>query len=979
MSATCARRIAAVLGPKAAGPSADSPKAEPEPDPSVDSDDSDHEPDTHEPHMKFLEHMLLDEYVSGARGNSVSAAIEGFQQFWPGKMNVRVVPRVFAETSTEVDSYGAGKVLAEKLRSLADSTSDPRRTWDATLGPISAELSFPYLIVVGPDGTSAHGVGFLVFVEHSEVVVRYANTGYGATRCGNDAIVVVQTWHGGSVLKYIEFARTTHLSVAAFEQFVEFLKELPGYVDSCPLARSRGGPRHLWLATAAGEGTVVASPQRGGSCSYGCVLWLLRELDPARGEFTETEMKRLGLAYLATASFSYRALESRDCVRLMEAAAHAYAGLEPFKREVESLRAAVRAAELREHAAMLADRTASTYSKVIYKGHYVPEITFPVGPEPFATIAEAGEWCRLVSIWLRYAFGRLTRFVDSESGVRACELAVYYLFLEKARAVLVGRELGDEECSAETIVHFATFLGRLETPPESARGMLFRVARLAIRNVRSEARSAESEPEFELRAPDPPESPFPWVVAEHRALARESRGIEHLLFDDRTVHEDATTHGEMPSRVYVCEWLEFQQGNLEGFMWRAFIERMATKERQALNVAVLFACGFSSRAKKIRLVHEKYFDQVADDDSGSRVGSLEKRRERDPHFHETRETRVYLRLSTEDRAALHGREAPDDDTKHVQMAIGMEEGEQIAQGALRDLEAWAESEHAAWRSPEFRRMARARTLVYCAGKYLEPACRTRGSIENLDALIHEGATGGLAGLAALRRGDVGTLCARLLDSDDLNDTERLEVIYAARRGLVAAMLREIGASVDNTDSYPSEELLPFRLTTENGVRPAKWGISVRQPGRALVFECAGGVRGSVAQALRLARVEHAHWKYARHYEIEACGAKITFRDKCTVKTGALEYVLETMPSEWSSLWYTTPHAACFPVRRNGQLFLAAFVCATPKPLQVGIWFGDAEQPEPAETMRGTHFVVPFDAAGVMPACSALEAHTLLCA
>jgi hypothetical protein len=71
-----------------------------------------------------------------------------------------------------------------------------------------------------------------------------------------------------------------------------------------------------------------------------------------------------------------------------------------------------------------------------------------------------------------------------------------------------------------------------------------------------------------------------------------------------------------------------------------------------------------------------------------------------------------------------------------------------------------------------------------------------------------------------------------------------------------------------------------------------------------------------------------------------------FRDKLTLKSGALEYELETIPSEWSSLWYTTPHAACFPVRRNGQLFLAAFVCTTPKPLTEGIWFGDAAQPRP---------------------------------
>ena len=56
-----------------------------------------------------------------------------------------------------------------------------------------------------------------------------------------------------------------------------------------------------------------------------------------------------------------------------------------------------------------------------------------------------------------------------------------------------------------------------------------------------------------------------------------------------------------------------------------------------------------------------------------------------------------------------------------------------------------------------------------------------------------------------------------------------------------------------------------------------------------------------------------HWQYADRHEIEACGVQIAFLPGAEAKIG--EYVIDTAPSEWSSLYYRTFHAAVFPVRK----------------------------------------------------------------
>ena len=70
-------------------------------------------------HVRFLEHMLLDEYVSGDRGNTVEAAVHGFRTFWP-----RGMPTVLPSTTTHAKRYShhdKPEILQEDL----DACTDP--------------------------------------------------------------------------------------------------------------------------------------------------------------------------------------------------------------------------------------------------------------------------------------------------------------------------------------------------------------------------------------------------------------------------------------------------------------------------------------------------------------------------------------------------------------------------------------------------------------------------------------------------------------------------------------------------------------------------------------------------------------------------------------------------------------------------------------------------------------------------------------
>ena len=122
---------------------------------------------THKPveHVRFLEHMLLDEYVANDRGNAVETAVRGFQELWPAKMPT-VVPRVTNEDSqTFKGTKGIGDVGAA-LETMGRSSERP--TWPGDP---------PYLVVVGPSGDVKHAVAWLV----TESDCFYSNTGAGAS------------------------------------------------------------------------------------------------------------------------------------------------------------------------------------------------------------------------------------------------------------------------------------------------------------------------------------------------------------------------------------------------------------------------------------------------------------------------------------------------------------------------------------------------------------------------------------------------------------------------------------------------------------------------------------------------------------------------------------------------------------------------------------------------------------------------------
>jgi hypothetical protein len=286
----------------------------------------------------------------------------------------------------------------------------------------------------------------------------------------------------------------------------------------------------------------------------------------------------------------------------------------------------------------------------------------------------------------------------------------------------------------------------------------------------------------------------------------------------------------------------------------------------------------------------------------------------------------YIALSIADRVAASGGEGGANDATSGRMRILLDD-ENIARMDVDELVGWAELERSLWESEDFEKAAKYRTVEYVADKFLNHPTVHAWDLTNLNKLIDwEGA---LASLAAIKKGQFpGKLT---------NEQMR----YAARTGrslemIVAAMS---GHEVSGDAVYDISGKSTHRPSKKGGAKVhsvrLKSVLSVTQDERRLVFECKGGVRGTITLALDLAGVQSEHWKYTSgnhngKYMIQANGVRIWIRkDKATIeakdKATIREYEVDTSPSEWSSLWYTTPCAAVFPVTRAGTRSLAVFV------------------------------------------------------
>jgi hypothetical protein len=259
-----------------------------------------------EQHVRFIEHMLLEEHVACDRGNTVEKATAGFRAFWPHKVN-------FVERACVAR---VGDIDAELKRVL-------NAPFDADAAVASWKTATPFVVVVGPQGSSPHAVAFLVTEESGGRACYYANTGLGAEPFGS-AIRTTLKWTGDTILAFVEFARTHALSDAQWTTLVRYIKlHVPGYDYGYRTWRPVVRDKLLTFAQYENVGgQIVAFAQRGATCSYNCVLWLiggvLLSQEDALG--AEKTMKRRAVGALA----AYDGAD-RSVLRIMEAVAHVYA------------------------------------------------------------------------------------------------------------------------------------------------------------------------------------------------------------------------------------------------------------------------------------------------------------------------------------------------------------------------------------------------------------------------------------------------------------------------------------------------------------------------------------------------------------------------------------------------------------------------------------------------------------------------------
>jgi hypothetical protein len=997
-----------------------------------------HESELGVPFMRFLEHMLLDEHAAPDRGNGVHTAVEGFRQFWGKGKDAHGRNR-------DIPTHVAPRTAALFLPHwhVKNAVQDAPNEYDTSIPGEWGEP--PYLIVVGPECASPHAVAFLVSVTESLVTCHYANTGRGATPCkGSRGRVLVRKWVGHAIIPLIKLALARSFDDAGFDAYADQLSGVEGYVEPCIAWDGVEHDGRLLLAQYAQEGgTVVSLPQRGGTCTYGCVLWLIGPIMHTRetAREMELEMKRRAVVYLTSVTnLGYRNLFHRDVLRVMEATVATYADYAPLAVELAALRARIDQTFHELHGRMLSDsRGAKTvFYHRIRRQAAQGELALDMGTDPFDSIASAGVWCGALMRWL---------------GTMNTPASLYCLFLHKAREVLCVSELrgvpSNDECTHVVVIakylslYGLSTIGLENAGAETAMGMLVRCARVA---ARAHARVVPVDGATCLAMP---RSAFPWVVAETRALEIELRDCAYRNLD-------AGASGQAPEgqtdALVVRGALEFERGEVSSVVWGGFCEYMARPESAALS-AVLFLCSVSEQGDEglirarhalirdhhlVRLTvsdgklgYEKPYDPPrlvpvfrylvpCESDGGFHADKELKKSTKSSVDAPAGETEMesYMRHSTDDRTHLLGgasapraRKTPRRENmagELLQMDLDTRSGDWVAQSDVVELERWVDAEHAAWHGDGFRAMAAHRSLQYCAGKYLIPMSRGRlASTERLDSLLESAPDSEWAALMrAVHAGDLAPLKAELEKRSQAPQSALLALHYAVLKGHAPALFRAeiLLVSADGDVRYSADaRLTPYPLTLKAGasIRKGDSGnshISVRTAGsggeRRLAFECDGGVRGTVVWALRLANVPSLHWRYStRRYEIHACGVVIRFRTggdtRPTIEVDGGVYSVDARPSEWSSLWYTTPYAAVLPVRdARGALSLAVFM-STSADLGAaagGIWFtycsgrrwkgARAVLTGPA---MGEFFVVPFDAAGVMPSCSHARARVLLLA
>ena len=1006
--AGCAQRIAALLGrsePRLQGPSGPSgPSA-----PSVPAEPIHNSTE----HLQFLEHMLLEEFVAPDRGNTVIKAIRGFQQFWKSPVGVTFVPEVEAKAkSTPIATASASSLedimaaeLAKDKESKGSLTTSILRKWGG-----DTEYPRRLVIIAGPGGATPHAVAFLITQKtpQDQHKIHYANTGLGAKTCGKGLIKTTCRWDGTKIVPLIEYARHTVLNNDQFDRYVTFLEKVPGFNDVCLKWDPSVTDRTLTLAQYAKKnGTIVSFPQRGGTCTYNCVLWLVGGILLTKDAAVKAErsMKIRGMQYLAAYRPSEGAkvrVETRNCLRVMEAAAHAYKECAWCTAEAAALARAVD-----ESFESMSTWMHDAYDEREYT-HKLPKldrakIDFDLDPEQFETAEEAAVWSEQAYNWIIA--------VDTEE-LDAIHVPLYYLFLHKARTVLCVDPPAAE--SPETIVRIAKFLAKCRGPitEEVARGMLARCARLAAIPLRSQAKSTG----WDVRLQGAIElSSLPWVAQEHRSLLGETAGLAHLLVTGGDISGSGSETDKRPDITCDAKLVFTPHNVTQPLFWNAFAAKMSDPSHAALNITLIFlsfwGSGWGHDADMVVKASDGTLKIKSTSGSGWNTVELvikTKFQKKGILFHGAPKIvgpmRTYLHLSTLDVDAMSSgfrvaSSAKSEETRTpAAMVVPVYHTDQIAIGDVDELDKWGELEHASWTSDirtkelrsRFREMAARRGLAYCAAKFLTPACRRRGPLDNLDALIAENEDKDPASelFRALRDGRVETLVARLRGTGSLLPHESLALHYAVARDQVKNLVPQM-TTLGEADTFPQLSNLPIVLTAANGARNENGMLTVTQAGRRLAFVCEGMTACATARAaMLLANVPFLHWESTSGVDtIEACGTTITFGRKASIPdpAGKGDYAIDWAPSEWSSAWYTTVHAAVFPVRRDGALSLAVFVCSAQntneaaEAIHFSCSLDDLRGARVPEAHLGTHFVVPFDAAGVMPVCTPLQARTLLCA
>ena len=782
--------------------------------------------------------MLLDEFSAPDRGNTVQSAIGGFKKFWVFTDSVTFVPTLLeGERSTPIQGKSLDKLLSAELARDSNGTLTA-----SILEEWGKDTPYPQrlLVVVGPRGATPHAVAFLFTREGptDEPTCYYANTGLGAKKCGPSLIQTTRRWNGAKIIPLIEYARRTVFTNDEFSKYIEFLEEAPGsgFIDACPLWDASVNDRMLSLAQyAESGGAIVSFPQRGGTCAYNCILWLvggvLMKKDAAVG--AERSMKLRGMRHLAAyrprADNPYR-VETRNCLRVMEATACAYEGSEWCEAEVAALAHAVDdsfdimskwmegSSDYREYKRMLPEP----------KLH---EIDFDVGSASFETVREAALWSDRAYNWIIKGTVKSPSIRHGGSKLDSSHVPLYYLFLHKARNVMCVNPVFSAETS-ETIILISKFLVRCRgsITDEVARGMLVRCARLAAISLRSEA-NADTRWEVLLRSNSTGStrvSSLPWVAQEYRQLRDETTGLAHLL----VTGDIAGGTSEPLEADFSCEGgVSFEKHpKMSHHVWNAFASKMKDPSHAALNIALIFlgswgsewgygaqmtlySCGQDFRFladgdtmwRAIRLVVEKGGDQA--DPFGLFHG--------EPDILEA--MRTYMHLSTLDAAAMSTQSAPRftspkyDAHAPAAMVVPIWPVERVAIGDVDELDRWGELEHTKWSTQLydqeslllFSNMASRRGLAYCAAKFLTPACRRRGPLANLETLIDASKEDKDSALfRALQRGKVHSLVARLRASGPLEPHETLALHYAVARGLVSQIMplmiavRRTGPTVD---------------------------------------------------------------------------------------------------------------------------------------------------------------------------------------